>query len=239
MISVITRVYNDSWHILNCIDGYIDFVDEVVLIEGALPFVQERLGLINRRSIDNTTKVLKEYIKSSSQSYKIKYHELTTETSSEHHFPFWNLSSAHKDDYVLVVDSDEIYIKSHFEKIVQYIVKYNPTRLGVFSYNMINTEEYRSDSHNGPMPIGGRVVKYGKFNTDRNVEGDSCGPLCVVPGVFCCHFSLMKPLWWLKNKQTVTPEVKNNWVIKNGKPVFIDGTTILKYTGDLPDGYTR
>jgi hypothetical protein len=252
MLSAIIRIYNDSWHIGNCLNNIYDQFDELVLIEGGwntlISFGQE--GYKNRRSTDGTLDIIDKFIYEHKQDIgKIKY--VKTEDSvlppkygkfwdDTYPYIFWDVTDCKKGDYALIIDSDEIYSKKDAKRVADFAKSNKASRMAVWAYNLISVDRYRSDSYNGPMGIGGRIERFGEFSTDRYLSDDTFGPIVVIPNVWCFHYSLYKPLKHLIYKCAYDKSLKHHWHLdEHNNIVFVDGNTIMIYEGELPEGYNR
>lgn len=238
MISIVIRLYNNALHIYNCLFGCYNIADEIIILEGAYDsLLQKGKGYYKkRRSSDGSIEEVERFISQYDISGKVKLVFCNGKDHQDMIDKFWDSTKCSVGDYVLVVDSDEIYMQKDATKIREFIITNSPkSNFNVFAYNLIGIDKYRSDS--GFFGIGGYVGIFGKFNTDRHTE--PCGVIDIIPDVCCFHYSLLKTSFHLENKLIIDPEVLNHWRLVDGKPVFIDGTNILTYSGDLPYGYSR
>jgi len=247
MISAQVKVYNDVWHIWNCLNNIYDYFDEIVLIEGAWDSLLEHdiEGYNTRRSSDGTLDLIGRFLKEVDYGKnKVKYVQLEgTEKYSPPYdtYPmsFWDVTDCKVGDTSIIIDSDEIYSRKDCKKLVDYANNTDADGLEVWAYNLISADEYRSDSLAGPMGIGGRIHKFGHFHTDRFFISREEGTVKTVPDVWCFHYSLYKPVIHLKYKYAFKPAIKTFWELQDDKVVFLNDTKVLKYEGDLPEGYTR
>lgn len=244
MISAMVKVYNDVWHIGNCLNNIYDVFDEIVIIEGAWDsLLDENIpGYNTRRSSDGTLDVINEFVKAKNGN-KIKYAQIDDSRKSQPPFDtyphlFWDVTECKEGDYAIIIDSDEIYKKADARKIAS-CCKGAVSRMSVWAYNLVDIDVFRSDSYFGPMGIGGRIEEFGKFHTDRFFTSKEHGGDFVVPGVWCFHYSLYKPLIHLQYKYEYKPTIRTCWEVRGNRAVFIDGTEMIKYTGELPEGYYR
>lgn len=238
MISVVVRLYNDVLHIYNCLVGCYKMADEIVVLEGAYDIFMQRGSSYykERRSSDGSVEEVKRFILNNDIDGKVRFVHCSGKDHQDMINMFWSNTAVGVGDYVLVVDSDEIYRQEDAVKIREFITTNNPkSNFGVFAYNLVGIDRYRSDS--GVFGIGGYVGIFGEFDTDRHTK--PCGVVEVIPDVCCFHYSLLKPTIHLENKLLLHPEIKNHWKLVDGKPVFVDGTDILVYGGALPVGYSR
>ena len=247
MISAQVKVYNDVWHIGNCLNNIYDCFDEIVLIEGAWDSLLEQdiPGYNTRRSSDGTLEIIDDFIRKSDVKNKIKYVQLD-DSSTKYQPPFdtypmafWDVTSCKEGDYSLIIDSDEIYSRNDAASLVEFAVGTEASGLEVWAYNLVSVDEYRSDSLAGPMGIGGRIEKFGHFHTDRFFTAREENTVITVPDIWCFHYSLYKPLIHLEYKYKFKPCIRSFWELQNGKVVFLNDTKVLKYTGILPEGYGR
>lgn len=245
-LSAIVRAYNDAWHIGNCLNNIYEQLDEIIIIEGCWDtlFGFGFGGYNSRRSTDGTCEIIEKFI-SDHKDRDIKYVKVEEGPKKEppydtYPYYFWDLTGCKVGDYAFIVDTDEIYRKADFKKVADCARSGIPSRMAVWAYNLIGVDTYRSDSYDGPMGIGGRIEKFGEFNTDRYMFGSKDDSVFIVPDIWCFHYSLYKPLNHLKYKCAFDDTLKKHWHLdENNNIVFVDGNKVLKYDGDLPEGYIR
>jgi hypothetical protein len=245
MISAVVRVYNDAQHIENCLNAIYDFLDEIVIIEGVWQSVlkQNLPGYNTQRSNDGTIEKIESFINERDVDDKIIVYQLTGQEEYEEPFDtypmvFWDLTKCKVGDYALIVDADEIYLKEDVQKIVDFIQKEEPHKIVVNEYILTGVDTYRSDSTT--RGIGGRIVEWGRFDTDRHFYSPGAAPISIVPDVVCFHYSLYKPVEHLHFKNVAYGlSVQDFWVMKDDKVVLVNNLKELKYNGPLPEGYSR
>ena len=246
MISAQVKVYNDVWHIGNCLNNIYDYFDEIVLIEGAWDSLLEQdiPGYNTRRSSDGTLYVIDEFLKLVDTKNKVKYVQLDGSKKYDPPFDtypmaFWDVTSCKEGDYSIIIDADEIYSRADCKKLVDFVRGTDASGLEAWAYNLVGVDKYRSDSLAGPMGIGGRIEKFGEFHTDRFFTARETNPVVTVPDVWCFHYSLYKPLIHLKYKYEYKPCIRTFWELQDDKVVFLNDTQVLTYDGVLPEGYSR
>lgn len=246
MISAIVKVYNDAWHIGNCLNNIYDYFDEIVLIEGAWDSLLEQdiSGYNTRRSSDGTLDIISTFLKEVDCKKKVKYVQL--DGSKKHDSPFdtypmafWDITSCKEGDHSIIIDADEIYSKKDCKFLVDFAINTDASGLEVWAYNLVEVDKYRSDSLAGPMGVGGRIEKFGEFHTDRFFTSREDNLVVTVPDIWCFHYSLYKPLIHLRYKYGFKPCIRTFWELQNDKVVFLNDTKILTYEGELPEGYVR
>ena len=112
-------VLNEEHYIGYSLESIYDFVDEIIIIHGSTQYAK----LINSDglSVDNTKKVIDEFIATKDKDKKIKYFEVGQQPTKSHLRNNYLNQVSKEIDWVFVVDGDEVFRKGDLEYLDGYL----------------------------------------------------------------------------------------------------------------------
>jgi len=244
-LCAITIAYNSADYLDYVIRSAMKWVDHMIVIEGAFQITIDAGAA--PRSSDGTLGIISKYHESTNKQFI----GLSTETPLREHrdqydFALQTAKAAYKPDWVVLIDSDEIY-PIETQKLLRSVIDRVDDKIfgmRMYSYNFINDV---ATYYNGCYPRLYRVTPNSKFSYDNKVdwpdyglEGDNMqhpAPqhILTIPKTFrFYHYAYVKDHNYLNLKAKYMYN-------KDGNPSYHPSNPLYRVEGDkykIPDDIT-
>ena len=241
MLSVLCTVYNEADFLDYSLRSYKDFVDNIVIVEGAY---QETIGLgKSTRSTDGTIDIIKKY----ADNQKIFHIEANEKSDAQQRNVGLKKiqelkNSANETCWVLVIDGDEIWDQNNLNMVkmlCRNMEKANKLAAYFQSITFVNDFNHNTVQ---TFPRLFKVTKDCEFVSDNYMKWGSIdwfSPYVLkIPYIQFYHFAFCKGLdrfdtkkkWW---ETRFGKPFDYGWHVSDGK-ITDDNHQIVPFTGKLP-----
>jgi glycosyltransferase involved in cell wall biosynthesis len=231
-------VYNDVDYVDYTLRSFLDFVDEMVVVEGAFDITMAQGK--PARSDDGTLQILKKY----EQENKITLIHANLREHKFHYDIGYQFAVERGADWAIMVDSDEIWTKQakvFADSSMKAKMGYEACEIRVDEYCFIN--DFKT-WYMGNYPRIFRCKKGSKFVFDNEVQfsGYQRGKhqICYVPGRNIFHYGYVRAQHRWRLKQDYMYEKDHNplnlqYKLEGDKYIIPDDIKIFQFTGQHPE----
>jgi hypothetical protein len=229
-------VYNDIDYVERAILSVKDWVDEMIIVEGAFKITME--GGRPARSDDGTLDVISKYV----DNKKIFLTQVNLQEHRDHYETGYRHAVENDSDWAIMIDSDEVWTTAA-QIIADAYMKSQRTahEIRVQEYCFVNDFKHY---YTGTYPRIFKTKPAGKFVYDNEVMwGNQRGkhPILTIPGRNIFHYGYVrnKKRWEMKQEYMFAkdgnPAIKNDYKIKENEYILPADIPIYEFTGTHPE----
>lgn len=230
-------VFNEEDYIIPSLRSIYDSVDSIVIVEGILPFIEEKYYTEEESSIDNTVQLIKDFQEYEDPDKKITFHQIGVipgkDSKGDLNRAIYNLMDPRTEGFISI-DGDELLKKDEISRAKEYFER-SPSLLAVRMTDLMFWQDFNHILVFDGMRSVTRMFRYQKNGGYRgifyqNEEGVSIDRIRDSRVIDLSHFFSKYHFGWVREKSKIIEKrvrTLRNSVIR-GHPNLVISTSLSK-----------